>query len=95
VATQLSLFLITNAIYLHDFEPFSKPQKIQFILYNQQLKIMFMRAVSSFSVGDDSMPHGDCKNHAIEMCNSKIKKEISFFTFLVSPAWTNSVSKLT
>jgi hypothetical protein len=29
------------------------------------------------------------------MCNSKIKKEISFFTFLVSPAWTNSVSKLT
>ena len=77
------------------FWTISKPQKIQFILYNQWLKIMFMRAVSSFSIGEDRMPHSDCKNHAIEMCNSKIKKEISFFTFLVSPAWANSVSKVT
>jgi len=38
------------------------------------------------------MPHSNCKNHDTEMRNSQIKKEISFFTFQVSPAWANSLS---
>jgi hypothetical protein len=52
-----------------------------------------MRAVSSFSIGDDiECPIVTVKIMIYICVIVRSKKEISFFAFQVSPAWANSLS---